>query len=185
MSQAIQQGAVLGVPKLVLRLEGLTVFALSIWLFGVQGEQWWLYPVLLLVPDVFMLGYLRNTKLGSISYNVGHAYPLAAILIAGGFVFGSSLSVALGAIWFGHIGCYRMLGYGLKYGTSFKHTHLGDLNKPKSSTAGAPRTEHPPGPESADRRGLRYFGQATFPFRVPIPDLRINAKMPSRKERAF
>lgn len=79
-----------------------------------------------------MIGYIRSTKLGSITYNIGHSYPAAAIVVALGFIFGSGLTVALGAIWFGHIGWDRMLGYGLKYGTSFKHTHLGQLGGGKS-----------------------------------------------------
>ncbi len=116
---------------MVLRIEGLVLFAASIALFAAQGQAWWLYPALLLVPDIFMIGYLRNTKLGSIVYNLGHSYPAAAIVTALGFIFGSEVTIALGAIWFGHIGWDRMLGYGLKYGTSFKHTHLGDLDKLK------------------------------------------------------
>ena len=124
-------GSVIGVPKLILRLEGAVLFAISIAAFATQGQAWWLYPALLLVPDVFMLGYLRNTKLGAIVYNLGHSYPAAALLGLIGFASGSHLLVAIAAIWFGHIGWDRMFGYGLKYATSFKHTHLGDLEKAK------------------------------------------------------
>ncbi len=124
-------GTVVGTPKLVLRLEGATLFAASIALFASQSQAWWLYPALLLVPDIFMLGYLRNTKLGSIIYNLGHSYPLAAIVTVLGFALSSQVTIAIGAIWFGHIGWDRMFGYGLKYATSFKHTHLGDLEKQK------------------------------------------------------
>lgn len=131
MSSSPLVGSVVGGPKLLLRIEGAVLFAASIAVFAVQGQAWWLYPALLLIPDIFMLGYLRNTKLGSITYNLGHSYPAAAIVTALGFIIASPLTIALGAIWFGHIGWDRMLGYGLKYGTSFKHTHLGDLDKPK------------------------------------------------------
>jgi Domain of unknown function (DUF4260) len=131
MSNSPLVGAVTGGPKLLLRIEGATLFAASIAVFALQGQQWWLYPALLLVPDVFMLGYLRDTKLGAIFYNLGHSYPAAALVTVLGFSLGSPLAVAIGAIWFGHIGWDRMFGYGLKYGTSFKHTHLGDLEKPK------------------------------------------------------
>ena len=131
MSSSPLAGSVVGTPKVVLRVEGMVLFAGSIALFAAQGQQWWLYPALLLAPDIFMLGYLRNTKLGSIFYNLGHSYPVAAVVLAIGFMISSGFTIALGAIWFGHIGWDRMLGYGLKYGTSFKHTHLGDLDKPK------------------------------------------------------
>ncbi len=131
MSSSPLLGSVIGGPKTLLRLEGAVLFAASIAVFAGQGQQWWLYPALLLVPDVSMLGYLRNTRLGSIIYNFGHSYPVAALVFALGLILGSSITIAIGAIWFGHIGWDRMLGYGLKYGTSFKHTHLGDLDKPK------------------------------------------------------
>ena len=131
MSKTQLIGSVIGGPKMLLRLEGAVLFAASIAAFASQGQAWWIYPALLLAPDVFMLGYIKTTKLGSITYNLGHSYPAAAMVTALGFINGSSLTIALGAIWFGHIGWDRMLGYGLKYGTSFKHTHLGDLEKPK------------------------------------------------------
>ena len=131
MSPSPLLGSVIGGPKALLRVEGAVLFAASIAVFSAQEQHWWLYPGLLLVPDIFMLGYLRNTKLGSITYNLGHSYPAAALITALGFISGSSITIAFGAIWFGHIGWDRMLGYGLKYGTSFKHTHLGDLEKPK------------------------------------------------------
>lgn len=131
MSSSPILGSVIGGPKVLLRVEGAVLFVASIAIFASQGQQWWLYPALLLVPDIFMIGYLRNTRLGSITYNLGHSYPVAAVVTALGFITGSSITIALGAIWFGHIGWDRMLGYGLKYGTSFKHTHLGDLEMPK------------------------------------------------------
>ena len=131
MSNTPLIGSVIGGPRKLLRLEGAVLFAASIAVFAAQGQSWWLYPALLLVPDTFMLGYLRNTKLGSIIYNLGHSYPAAAVVLALGFMIGSGFTIALGAIWFGHIGWDRMFGYGLKYGTSFKHTHLGDLEKAK------------------------------------------------------
>ena len=124
-------GSVIGGPKLVLRIDGAVLFAASIAVFAQQGHPWWLYPALLLVPDIFMLGYLRNTRLGAVIYNLGHSYPAAALVMLIGYAVGAPLTVAIGVIWFGHIGWDRMFGYGLKYGSSFKHTHLGDLEKPK------------------------------------------------------
>ncbi|MFM7030339.1 MAG: DUF4260 domain-containing protein [Micrococcales bacterium] len=121
-----------GWPRWVLRIEGAVLFVASIAFFATLHQAWWLYPLLLLVPDVFMLGYLKNTKIGSIVYNLGHSYPVAAMVTTLGLASGSQLATAIGAIWFGHIGWDRMFGYGLKYATSFKHTHLGDLEKPRA-----------------------------------------------------
>jgi hypothetical protein len=131
MSSSPLVGSVVGTPKLLLRIEGVVLFAASIAVFAMQQQPWWIYPALLFIPDIFMLGYLRNTKLGSIIYNIGHSYPAAALVTLLGFLAASPLTIAVGAIWFGHIGWDRAFGYGLKYASSFKHTHLGDLEKPK------------------------------------------------------
>jgi hypothetical protein len=37
---------------------------------------------------------------------------------------GNSLALSLALIWLAHIGMDRMVGYGLKYPTAFKDTHL-------------------------------------------------------------
>jgi hypothetical protein len=47
------------------------------------------------------------------------------------------LTVAL--IWIAHIGLDRMLGYGLKYGTSFVDTHLGRVGRQKALLRGKPQ----------------------------------------------
>jgi hypothetical protein len=122
---------VTGKPKVWLRVEGLTLLVATIIVFSSQGQKWWLYPALLLVPDIFMIGYLANTKLGAFLYNVGHSYMAPAIVIFIAWKADNNLALAVGVIWLGHIGWDRFFGYGLKYDSDFKHTHLGDLNKGK------------------------------------------------------
>ena len=122
---------VTGKPKLWLRLEGLVLLIATVILFSGQGQRWWLYPALLLVPDIFMLGYLANTKLGALFYNLGHSYFAPALMILLSWRAESKIALAIGIIWLGHIGWDRFFGYGLKYDSDFKHTHLGDLNKVK------------------------------------------------------
>lgn len=122
-------GLVLRGPKLILRLEGVVLFAASIAIFATTGMTWWWYPVLLLVPDVFMLGYLVNTTLGAWAYNVGHSTVVPILLIGLGWLISAPILLGLAAIWVGHVGWDRALGYGLKYNDRFKHTHLGDLEK--------------------------------------------------------
>jgi len=39
------------------------------------------------------------------------------------------LLLAVGTIWFVHIGADRALGYGLKYATGFGDTHLSDSSR--------------------------------------------------------
>ncbi|MEO6206023.1 MAG: DUF4260 family protein, partial [Mycobacteriales bacterium] len=45
------------------------------------------------------------------------------------------LGQALALLWFAHIGMDRGLGYGLKYATDFKHTHLGRIGSTDAGTA--------------------------------------------------
>ena len=120
---------VTGKPKLWLRLEGLVLLIATIIAFAGQHQRWWLYPALLLAPDIFMLGYLADTKVGAFFYNLGHSYFAPALMILFSWRSESKVNLAIGIIWLGHIGWDRLLGYGLKYDSSFKHTHLGNLDK--------------------------------------------------------
>ena len=120
-----------GKPRLWLRSEGLVLFISTIIIFGHLHQRWWLYLLLLFVPDIFMLGYLANTKLGAFLYNLGHSYFAPALMILLSWRAEGKISLAIGIIWLGHIGWDRFFGYGLKYDSDFKHTHLGDLNKNK------------------------------------------------------
>ncbi len=78
-----------------------------------------------------MLGYLANTRVGAFFYNLGHSNFAPSILILLAWRVDSKLALAIGIIWLGHIGWDRFFGYGLKYDSGFKHTHLGDLNSGK------------------------------------------------------
>ncbi len=80
--------------------------------------------ILFLAPDLFMLGYLKDAKLGSAIYNLVHTVtgPLLLLLIAR--LLQVPLYIPYTLIWLAHIGLDRMLGYGLKYPTFFKDTHL-------------------------------------------------------------
>jgi hypothetical protein len=46
---------------------------------------WWLWIVLFLLPDISMMGYLVNTRIGALSYNLFHHKGFALIFIAIGF----------------------------------------------------------------------------------------------------
>lgn len=121
--------SVIGRPRLFLRLDGLVLFIGSLALFGRTDQHWWLVPLLLFVPDVFMVGYARSTKVGALIYNLGHTYLLPTLIAFYGWYSSHSLVLAIGLIWLAHIGMDRFAGYGLKYDDDFKHTHLGSLFK--------------------------------------------------------
>jgi hypothetical protein len=117
-------GVVVGAPARLLRLEGAALLAGSLLAYATTGQPWWLVPLTLLFPDASAIGYLFGAKAGARSYNLAHITPLPGVLIAVGWWQNTSLAVALGLVWLAHIGLDRMLGYGLKYGDDFQHTHL-------------------------------------------------------------
>jgi hypothetical protein len=116
-----------GRPQRFLRLDGLVLLTATVLLFAGEHQHWWLYPALILVPDVSVIGYLHGPKSGALLYNVGHSYLAPAALIFAGWRSDSALTLALGLIWLGHVGMDRALGYGLKYDEGFACTHLGRI----------------------------------------------------------
>ena len=111
-------------PNLLLRAEGGIIFAVSLAVYGELGGNWLLFVLLVLVPDVSMLGYLSNVRFGAAIYNVVHALVLPLILMAFAILFHRMELFPFWLIWTAHIGIDRLLGYGLKYPTRFQDTHL-------------------------------------------------------------
>ena len=112
-------------PRLLLHLEGAALLVASIVLyFGYAGGHWLLFVALLLAPDLAMLGYLAGPRLDAAAYNLVHAIVLPAALALAGLALGQPLPLQLGLIWLAHIGMDRAVGYGLKYPTAFKDTHM-------------------------------------------------------------
>lgn len=111
-------------PGLLLRLEGLATLVASIAAYAHLGGNGWLFLALLLAPDVSMLGYLRGPHMGAWLYNLFHAYLLPGGLLAAALALGWESGALLALIWLAHIGMDRAVGYGLKYATHFKDTHL-------------------------------------------------------------
>jgi hypothetical protein len=122
--------AVTGVPLRILRSEGVVLLAaaLAVYFAGLD-EPWWLVPALLFVPDVFMAGYARSSRTGALLYNAAHSYPAPALLAVIATMADEPLWQGVALVWFAHIGMDRALGYGLKYDTDFKDTHLGRIGR--------------------------------------------------------
>lgn len=110
--------------KALLHLEGLMVFVASLYIYYQLDFSWVMFIALLLAPDIGMLGYLVNQKIGSITYNLFHTYIAPTLLIVVALTFSSSVILALSIIWVAHIGMDRAVGYGLKYPNGFKDSHL-------------------------------------------------------------
>ena len=110
------------------------MFGVSVLVLVLFGLPWWIFLLLLLGPDISMLGYLAGNRVGAICYNLFHHKGIAIILIIAGIQLGSYQSDILsisGVVLFGHASMDRMFGYGLKYFQGFKFTHLGNLGKIK------------------------------------------------------
>lgn len=115
--------------KALLKLEEFAQFGLSIFLFCQLSFAWWWFPALILLPDISMIGYLVNSRIGAYIYNLFHHKALGILIGIIGFLLGNQVLMLAGIILFGHASMDRLMGYGLKYTNSFKHTHLGTIGK--------------------------------------------------------
>ena len=111
-------------PAILLRIEEATLLILTLFAYQHLHASWLLFAILFLTPDLFMLGYLINPRIGSATYNLAHTLTFPLILLLTGYIEHWPLTTALALIWTAHIALDRLLGYGLKYPTYFKDTHL-------------------------------------------------------------
>ncbi|KAK5117254.1 hypothetical protein LTR62_005871 [Meristemomyces frigidus] len=116
-------------PRILLRTEGAAILASTIWAFSHTGLSWWYFAGGLLLPDLGMVGYLSDTQLGAAVYNSVHTETPPIVLLCAGVARRDMVTSGVAFIWLAHIGMDRMLGFGLKYGTGFGHTHLGVMGK--------------------------------------------------------
>lgn len=117
--------------KTVLKLEEFGLFIFGIYLFSLLNYQWWWFLALILAPDLSMLGYAINTKIGAFCYNLFHHRGIAVLLYILGIYFKNEALQLIGVIIFSHCAMDRFFGYGLKYETGFEYTHLGKIGKNK------------------------------------------------------
>jgi hypothetical protein len=133
MAKTIVPAAVAGGPLLILRAEGLAMFLVATFAYFVLGFSTTGYFVFFLAPDISFLAYLAGPVIGAFAYNVMHSTVCVAVVGVSAWYLGMEPFIGLSLIWAAHIGFDRMLGYGLKYGSSFQHTHLGLLGPGKAS----------------------------------------------------
>ena len=128
--------------KNLLRLEELAQFLLCLFAMITGEIAWWAYVLLLLGPDISMIGYLVSPKIGAFSYNLLHHKGVAVLLVATGTymnavglfqsdAWGGDVILWTGIILYGHASMDRIFGYGLEFGDNFHHTHLGWIGKLK------------------------------------------------------
>ncbi len=119
--------------KTILKLEEVVLTAVALYALSYYdlGLSAWLWAALFFLPDISMLGYMVNAKFGAISYNIFHHKGIALLIIAIGYFFTIEPLIATGILLFAHASFDRIWGYGLKYVSGFKDTHLGSLEKQK------------------------------------------------------
>ena len=115
--------------KTILKLEELAMLALSVWAIYFFDLSFWFYLVMLVGPDISMLGYLFGNKAGAFFYNLFHHKGVAIALFVLGLSIDNEALIAIGIVLFGHSSLDRLFGYGLKYDEGFKFTHLGAIGK--------------------------------------------------------
>lgn len=120
-----------------MRLEGLCVLLACILFYARHGDGWGVFVACFLIPDLSLLGYLANPRVGAFAYNAAHSYVGAIICLVIGAALGVNFLTPVALIWAAHIGFDRMLGYGLKYTEGFAFTHLGRIGRHE------PRAEMP------------------------------------------
>jgi len=119
-------------PGILIRLEHGVVLLIVLYLYRASGSGWGLFALLFLWPDLGMLGYLANVRIGSALYNLVHLVATPAVLAAYSYSSHRQRLLACSLIWLAHIEWDRALGFGLKYPTFFKDTHLQRVTAPTS-----------------------------------------------------
>lgn len=128
------RGTVESWPRNLLRIEGLCIFASTIWAYSKTGLSWWIFAGGILLPDLGMVGYFKDSRIGAALYNTVHTESLPVLLFCTGYARSRRDVLGAALIWLAHINMDRMFGFGLKYGTGFGHTHLGWIGKKKDAS---------------------------------------------------
>lgn len=114
----------LGRPAELLRLEGAAMAAAALCAYSVSDASWALFALLILAPDLGLLGYLVGPRHGAHAYNLTHNLVLPLVLGGVGWTTDAPAAFAVSLIWVAHIGIDRAVGYGLKYVGDHRRTHL-------------------------------------------------------------
>lgn len=114
--------------KNLLKLEEAAMFGVAVLYFYQQMDfSGWVFWLLILTPDIGMLGYIVNNQVGAQTYNLFHHKGVALAIFMVGLITPNSIAELIGLVLFTHSCMDRMVGYGLKYPDDFKNTHLGRL----------------------------------------------------------
>lgn len=122
-------GTVTGWPRVLLRLEGGLLLGAAVGAYAALGHPWLLFAAVLFLPDAGMAGYAAGSRAGAAVYNAFHTELAPAGMALAAWLAHLPLGMAVALAWFAHVGMDRLLGYGLKHGDAFRHTHLGWIGR--------------------------------------------------------
>lgn len=120
-----------GGVRALLRIEGFALFAAALVVYVQSGTAWQWFALLFLAPDLSLIVYAFGARMGAFAYNAAHS-TIGPIILAIAARFGgehAKLWLSFALVWFAHVGFDRALGYGLKYASGFRVTHLGPIGK--------------------------------------------------------
>ena len=119
-----QKTPTLSMPRLFLHLDGAAMLAGALLLYANLQFSWSIFALLLLVPDLALIGYVIDKRAASILYNLAHSLVFPVVLGLLSYLNGYFLGIQLALIWLVHIGMDHAFGFGLKYLGSAKDTHF-------------------------------------------------------------
>lgn len=118
--------------KTIIKIEECALLILAFLLSMRLGFDWWLFVVLLFLPDISIAGYILGKTVGTAIYNLFHFKAVAAAIALAGLYLGNNVVVLAALVLFGHSSLDRVFGFGLKFPDNFNHTHLGMIGKDRN-----------------------------------------------------
>lgn len=109
---------------IIIRLENLCVAVIGLLIYAHYCLDWLYFFYFILLPDLSIIAYVINNRIGALSYNLGHNYIIPSSVLILYFIFNQPILLSIGLIWVIHIALDRAMGFGLKYNSHFKATHL-------------------------------------------------------------
>ena len=111
-------------PRWLLHLEGAAIPGLTLYRYPSGHYRSWLFAVLFLAPDLFLLGDPKDVRRGAAASNPVHTVVGPLVLLRVGLAVQVPQCMPYALICLSHIGLDRRMGYGLKDPTLFQDTHL-------------------------------------------------------------
>jgi hypothetical protein len=128
--------------KTLLKTEELAEALFALAVFTHLPYAWWVLPATFLLPDLSIAGYLAGPRAGAFCYNVAHHKAVAMAVGASGWLLGQPVLLLAGTVLLFHSAFDRLLGYGLKYSSDFRDTHLGRIGASQPNLAAPKGQKH-------------------------------------------